>query len=131
MARSYGRAVVAKNIDNSAVDTLERITREVRNASSVAGIQVTPARIILNVKDSSGSPTTEEIYTDNGVVKLRVGGVEYGPLTLTNVQANLSFTNVSATTSKAVRIILTLSNSAFGFTDNATFYSAAVLRGAY
>ncbi|MFA6095023.1 MAG: type II secretion system protein [Candidatus Paceibacterota bacterium] len=131
MSRSYGRAVVAKNINNSAVDTIERLTREVRNATSIASIQVSPGGITLNTKDSSGNATTEQIYTDNGTIKLRVGGVDFGPLTLAHVQANVAFTQVTATTSKAVRMVSTLSNSAFGYSDTKTFYSAVVLRGAY
>ena len=133
--RSYQSIQAVGRIDSSATVALERITREIRHASSIDYINTTltthPGRLVLN-SVYNGSTTTIDFYFDNGVLKMKRGGVEIGALTRKNVTVdNLIFYVSSNALSSIIRTDIDLAISVRGATTSATFYSSTVLRGAY
>jgi len=133
--RSYQSIQAVSRINSSATVALERITREIRRASSIDYINTTlnthPGRLVLN-SVYNGSITTIDFYFDNGVLKMKRGGVEIGALTRKNVTVdNLIFYISSGALSSIIRTDIDFTTTARGATTSATFYSSTVLRGAY
>lgn len=137
LSSSYRNVSVAKSIEGSAINLIDRIVRETRNAESIdaanSSFGVTPGTLSLNTFDASDNPMTVRFSVSNGRVILTENGISLGPITSSNVAVtSLIFRSFSTTTSSAVKIELTLesaSTSPVYFSRN--FYGTAVLRGSY
>lgn len=132
---SYRDIKVSNRINSSAMIALDRITREIRIASSVDYINSTfnthPGRLVLN-SSYNGSPVTIDFYFDNGILKMKRGGVEIGALTRENVAVdNLIFYSSSNSISQIIRTDIDLVANIGATVKTATFYSSTVIRGGY
>jgi type II secretory pathway component PulJ len=135
MSRAYTSLKAAKSLNTSASVVLERITREVRQATSVNDGQSTfgsnPGRLMLNTTES-GSATTIEFYLDGGIVKVNKGGVLEGQLSLPSATTtSLIFRKINASSSEAVRITMTVESGENERHRAESFYATVVLRGSY
>lgn len=131
--RSNNRIKESKNIENSAISALERITREIHDAKDVEMSQSSfgsnPGILVLNTTDTSGNPRLVRFSVDSGVLRLSENGVDNGPLTLGKVKiTNLIFRFISTSNSKAVKIELTLEGNVGSETKTESFYDTAILR---
>ena len=116
----------SRDIENAAVVSLERITREIRNASSITSAGAN--NLLLNI---TGGPAIE-FFASSTVLSIKEGGVYVGPLTPLSVSlTNLMFRPLNSGNSSAVKIEMTLQSGAENFQKSASFYSTAVLRGSY
>lgn len=134
MMNSFYMARLSRNINESAVTSLERMSREVRNAFNVNTTLSTfgahPGVLYLNTKDVSGNTTTVEFYVSSGVLRVREGGVDKGPLFAKGVTVtNLIFRNITTTNSKAIKIEMSLADSRGLLSQTFTLYDTIQLRG--
>ncbi|HAO64447.1 TPA: hypothetical protein DCQ44_00500 [Candidatus Taylorbacteria bacterium] len=139
LSKTYQTIQANKNLESSAVFSLERITREIRNSTSVdvtrsALATSTSGVLTLNTTDSSGAAEIIKFYlaTSTGAVLIDVNGSYFGPLTLSGVKATqLQFRLATSTNSQAVKIDLTLKSNFGGASTTKNFYTTAVLRSSY
>lgn len=127
---------LAKNLNGAVTTSLERMTREIRQANGVDSassvLNVSPGKLVLNSSDSNGNPISVEFSMLNGVLYLKQGGVSQGPLTLASTTVdNLVFKVLQNSKSTAVKIEyqLTATDGSRAKTEN--FYTTTILRGSY
>lgn len=126
----------SRNIENAAAVSMERMTREIRNATSIDVANSTfggsPGVLTLNTIDSSGNPESIKFYLSSSVVSLDQYGVYIGPLFPSSVTAtSLIFREIDSGKSIAVKIEMTLTAGNGSYAKTASFYSTAILRGSY
>ncbi len=110
-------------------DIIERISREVRRATSVASISASDLKI--NTKNDSGVAKTMEFVLNNGNVQLFENDVFTGNLNTDNVTiSTLTFSQITTTNGVAIKIALDI-NSKSKTNSSESFYNTIVLRGDY
>lgn len=127
------------DIKNSAISSLEEITREIRNAQSIdynqSVFNSSDGVLFLNTFDQDGNNKTIKFYLQGQVLKEDIGGVSTttgGILTTKDVKVlSMTFKKIDTLKSKAVKIELVFSGSNRGLIKNENFYSTIVLRGSY
>ncbi len=132
---SYRHVKALGRINSSAVVVLDRITRELKLASSIdyvnSEFNTHPGRLVLN-SFYKGSSAVVDFYFDNGVLKMKRDGVEVGALTRDDVTVgNLIFYSSNNLKSSIVRTDIDLITNVSSIVKSATFYSSAVIRGGY
>ncbi len=129
MTRSFREANIQAEL-LQAGDVVERISREVRQASSISSITATTLR--LNAEDSAGVSKIVDLVLSGGDIQLSENGVLVGNLNTSNIiVTDLAFTEITTTKGKAVKIILTLRSSKDVLARTESFYNTVVLRGNY
>ncbi|KKU81900.1 MAG: hypothetical protein UY07_C0007G0054 [Parcubacteria group bacterium GW2011_GWA1_47_8] len=135
MTRAFTDLRVSRDLNSSATALFERITRDVRgaydiNAASTFGTN--PGRLTLDTRDAAGTTTTVEFYVENGLVKIREGGVAQGAI-MTSSTSVTSFIvrQLANTNTKAVKVEATISATRANITKTRNFYTTVVLRGTY
>ncbi|MDQ3076809.1 MAG: hypothetical protein M3Q63_02035, partial [bacterium] len=76
---SYRQLAANRELEHTALNVLERITREVRNASSIS----VSSGALTVVQTNNSLSTTTRFYRDGNVVKVDVNGTYSGPLSVT------------------------------------------------
>ncbi len=129
--KSYRELVALRSVDRSAMASLERMTREIRNASVVnagASLFVTSPGI-LSVSQTGVSTTTTRFYTDGGAMKVDVDGQYIGPLTMNRTSVtSLVFRQITGTTT-AIKIDMTLTASSGPAVRTKSYHATVVLKG--
>lgn len=129
MARSYEELKVARSIEQGALTSMERMVRDIRAAEEATASGST---LTLTTTDLNDDPMTVIFYVQDGILKVIENGSYAGPLTASSTSVtSLSFDTLSTTTSKAVRIQMTMEASRGEISKTQSFYSTAVLRGYY
>jgi Tfp pilus assembly protein PilW len=133
MARAYNTLVVVQNIEDSASFSLERMTREIRNAEYVdPASSLGEGDILLHTTEESGTPRSVRIYVEEGRLVLQENGGDAFPLTRSDTYVeDAVFILLSTPHSEAIRTTLTFSSGADELDRTKTFYSTIVLRGSY
>ena len=126
--KSYNSLKISRDINNSALTTLERITREIKTASDIDIAQSTfyvhPGKLTV-----STSSAITEFYLGNNILKIRENSVDMGSLIQQGSSVdNLVFRMLDNGTTKGIRIEMTISNTRGNLTKTKKFYSFAVLR---
>ena len=127
-ARSYNGLKKSRNINNSAITSLERMTRDIKSANDIviteSAFDIHPGRLTVQ-----SSATSTEFYLDNGALKVKENSIDTGSLTHTGVLVDsLIFKMFDNGISKAVRIEMDVSIEDRGVIKTKKFYSTAVLR---
>ncbi len=130
---SYRTLAVLRVVEHSGIDSMERMTRDIRSAYGVdlpnSTFGTSPGVLTLNSTISGASKTTK-FYVQNGTLKVDVNGAYFGPLTSANTTVtNLVFDKISNTNSTAIRITLTVSGTVSGTTKVKTYHDTIILRG--
>jgi len=129
MSRAFrGTAIQAEMIQSGNI--MERISREVRASYDINTISANDLQ--LNTKDSEGVNKIVEFLFSNSNVQLLENDTFIGNLNTPNISVvDLSFTQITTTKGKAVKVFLTVksNNDTLGNTQN--FYNTVVLRGNY
>ena len=129
-----GRIINAlRNVENSAIVSLERITRELRQADSVnvslSTLDSNPGQLVLEGTDETGSPRTVEFYLSLGRLFLKENGVDVGALSQSDAQvSSLIFRRFAGPNSEGIRIEMTLESGTSTHYRSEKFYSSAILR---
>lgn len=129
---SFNNTRVTRNLLESGNNGMERITREIRQASSIDLASSTfgssPGVLTLNSKDSGGSNRVVKFYVLNGALNIDDNNSPPDNFLNQNVTAtNLIFRRISTGAGEAVKIELTLNNG----TISEKFYDTVILRGGY
>lgn len=126
---------VTRDIENSAITSLDRITREIRQADALSTggtFGSTTSKLILVY--SGVSTTTREFSVDsNRSLRLVENGVDIGALSSSNTLVTTFRVDLATTSTKtAVRIMLVLKDNRDKInTRTYTFYAAAAMRTLY
>lgn len=135
LATTYRNIQAVRNIEISAITSMDRMVKEIRNGTSVNTSQTTwstnPGSLMINSVNASGTSATVRFYVTNSQLMLEENGVAVGPLTSSAVKVtNLVFRNITTANSSAVKIEMTLQSSS---TKPVTkyFYDTSLLRGSY
>lgn len=136
MMRSYNVMRTAKNIETSATVSLERISREVRNALSVEeGVSVfgvNPGKLVLSTLDEDGDPLTLTFFGTGNTIYLKKNSDSPVPLTASSTEVTtVIFRHLSGAVSEAVRIEMAVAATSSGAFQSKNFYDTVIVRGSY
>ena len=123
----------ARAIENSAVLSIERLTREMRLANSVvvasSTLAVHPGRLTLTGEDDEGDPRTVEFYLSGGRILMKENNVDLGALTESDVVVtNLIFQRFATSTTEGIRTQMRLESGTSTHYRTETFYSTSLVR---
>jgi len=136
LSNSYRNLKAVRDVESSAVTAMNRMTREIKGASSVDGTgtsyNTSSGSLLLNTTDSSNQATTIKFYLSNGAIMMDKGGSYFGPLTGSTVNVtSLIFRPINASSSQAVKIEMNIQSNDQRNIINKNFYNTAILRGSY
>ena len=137
LGKTFRAVKVTRDIENSALVSLDRMAKEIRLANSVDGGSVfgtttSPGKLILAY--SGVSTTTREFSVDaDGILRLVENGADRGGLTSPNVSVKTFWVEQATTTGKTtIRVTLVLEDKIEKTNPaKATFYTAAAMRNLY
>jgi len=133
---SYRTLKSSAGLESVAEETLERMTRDIRSATSIdtvySSFDTSPGQLTLNTLDDAGDATTVQFFLEGQTLRVKEGGVDVGPLSAVNVRiTNLVFRRITTPQSQAVKIEVTAESGQDKSRASASFYSTIVLRGSY
>lgn len=136
--RAFNRIKVARAIDDSAKSAMERMVNEIRYASNIDLGQSTlgahPGKLVLDSVDrTSGATTTIEFSLGGDLLRIKEGSSDYQDIVSSGVQVtNLVFRNIAASsTSKAVKIEMSVKATKGSYERISNFYDTVILRQSY
>ncbi|HCY26101.1 TPA: hypothetical protein DIC38_00220 [Candidatus Nomurabacteria bacterium] len=113
-----------RNILESGITSLERITREIREAESAI---INENEIIL-----TNDEDTVSFELEDGLINMYENSILIGNLTNPNmIVSDLSFASISTTESQGVKIQMTISNNNTNNPRSEIFNNTIILRGSY
>lgn len=123
----------SKVVENAAIFGLERMVREIRDASAVEAssvLDLNPGVLVLSGTDSNGVAKTVEFFLDLGALHIKENGIDKGALTESKaIVTNLVFSVFSNPNSKSVKTVMTVESGTSTTYKKDTFYSTTILRG--
>lgn len=133
--KSFQLARAERTIDASTLAAYDRMSREIRNASSVdtadSVLNATPGTLALFV-GSGGSQIVRRFFLSNGVIQVSDNGVFQGDLTSSEATTtSLIFRVLTATSTKAVRVEMAIAAQATSSIASEKFYDTFVVRSTY
>lgn len=133
IVRSHRAIKASRSIENSAIVSLERISREVRGTNTVniasSILDTNPGKLVLNGTDDVGNPRTVEFYLASGTLFLKENGVDVGPLSQSDAQVNnLTFHLFSNVEFVGVRVEMAIESGTSTYYRSGNFYSSANIR---
>ncbi|MBU1557540.1 hypothetical protein KKC45_01105 [Patescibacteria group bacterium] len=136
MSKSYVGIKISQNINNSAINILERMTREIRWSSGVDSMNsvfnLNSGVLILNTVDNLGEIVEKQFYLENGSVMIKEGTDEPKSLNTGDVQVNKMFLVLGDSgVSTAIKIELEIEGSFRDKIKTKTFYDSVVMREGY
>ncbi len=136
LAKSYRNVKATRSIESSAISSMDRMTREIRNATSIntgaSSLNVNPGILALNTTTASGTSQTIRFYTSSGKLIMERDGSTVGQLTFSDSNvSNLIFRSISTTTSEAVKIEMSIQSSTSTSFITKNFYQTVILRSSY
>src|SRR3989344_9398076 len=130
--QSYKTLAALRAVEHSAIDAMERMTREIRASTAVVVAQSTfgssPGVLTIS-SNSSGISKTVKFYLDSGILKMDIDGSYFGPLTSSNTTvSSLTFYNLTSTNSSAVKLDMTVSATVSDVTQTKIYHTTVVLK---
>lgn len=122
-----------RNIENGAIVSLERVSREIRAAESVNAASSTldahPGALVLSSTDEEGDPRIVRFYLSNGRIYLQEDGVDVGALNSSDTMiTSLIFRRFATSSFEGIRIEATIESGTSTHYRIKTFYSSALIR---
>lgn len=130
--KSYRNVLTLRTVESSALDTLERMSRDIRGATSIdtanSTLGTSPGVLTL-IQTTASVSTTTKYYVQSGVLKVDVNGTYVGPLTSrgSSVQS-LTFTKIQNSVSSGVKVDLTITGSAGDTTRTKSYHTTVLLK---
>lgn len=120
----------------SSTVVFERLTREIRQASSIdignSTLGSNPGVLQLNSTNNDGSSRVVKFVMENGVLNLYVNSTLVDNLLGPNTSIqNLIFRRIQTTNGEAVKIEMTMSNNNLTNVISRNFNDTIILRGSY
>ncbi len=129
-----GRTIKSlRNVENSALTSFERITRETRQAQSVnlssSVLNTNPGRLVFAGSDSLGNPRTVDFYLSSGVLMLAENGADLGAVTQPDSRVtSLVFQRFSSSNSEGIRTEITIESGTSTHYRSNKFYFSTIIR---
>lgn len=132
-ARSQRAVKASKEVENSAIISLERISREIRLADGInvssSTFDLNPGVLVLNSTDEGGSPRTVEFSFSSGGILLRENGLNVGAVSQTDARVtNLVFHIFSNNGVTGIRTEVSIESGTSTYYRSGNFYSSTTLR---
>lgn len=133
---SFSRTRSTQNMIEASSVVMERLTREIRQGSSVdignSVLGSNPGVLQLNSIDSDGNNRVVKFVIENGALNIYQNGTLIDNLLGRNVSVgNLIFRKISTGTGEAVKIELNLNSSNVSSPLSVNFYDTVLMRGGY
>lgn len=133
---SFSKTRDIRNVLETGNIVFERITREIRQSSSVdlanSILSSNPGSLQLNSTDISGNPRTVKFIIENGALNLYQNGTLVDNLLGYDVVvSNLIFRRITTTAGEAVKIEMTVGNLNSRNPTSRNFNDTIILRGGY
>jgi prepilin-type N-terminal cleavage/methylation domain-containing protein len=134
---TYRNVESLRQIESASVSILDRLTREIKNATSIdmtnSVFDSDTGRISLNVSSSTGNINTQ-IYASSSRIYVKKNGIELGPLsprdvTVSIISYNLIATSTNSATAVRIELVIEADNPQAHWSKS--FYSTAIMRGTY
>lgn len=133
LSGSYRKVLVIHAIDNSAIDSMERISRDLRWGTGVDTANSTfgSGNGALTIVENSGPySTTTRFYLSNGIIKIDINGVYYGPLTMSNTTvSDLTFTKMDGQLSDAIKVDMTVFATSGPVVKSKKYHTTILMKG--
>ncbi len=132
----FNRLRMARDINDSSIQIMERLTRDIKGGSSIDLAQSifnqNPGQLTLTTVSASGTPTTVQYYVSGNTLNLRENGIEKGSLTAgaSTIDA-LVFRYFNTGSIVSVKIELHLRASHGTQTELDHFYDTVIMRNTY
>ena len=136
MSKSYLDIKVSQDINNSAVNIIERMSREIRWSNEVDSVNSVfnsnLGILVLNTIDDFGVSVEKKFYIENGILKIKEGFEEPKVLNTENVKVNKMFLVLADSgISKIIKIEIEIEGTVKNNTKIKTFYNSVVMREGY
>jgi type II secretory pathway pseudopilin PulG len=132
LSKSFSRVRAYNQVRVSGMNAMERVSREIRTASS-RDTGSTSDDLIINTTDEVGAAKTVEFYWDSTAKSINLvdNGIAKGALNGSSTEiTTLVFYNASSSKSEVIKIEMTARSKKL--TDiSAKFYDTIVMRGGY
>ena len=134
--KAFNNLRISRDINDSSVTIMERLTRDIKSASSVdvtnSTFNTSPGRLTLFTMNASGTPVTMEYYVATSTLRIRENGVDMGSLMSANTRIDaLEFHSITTGNSSAIKTELHIYSARGTVSDADHFYNTSVLRGSY
>lgn len=124
---SYHELLALRATENSGVNSMERMTRDIRAAKTAT---VSGATLTLITPTINSVSTTSYYYLYNGALNVDINNASTGPLTVSGATViNLTFTGLTSSNSSAVKIDMTIQGVSENFTATKKYHSTIILKG--
>ena len=67
----YSHIHSINTLENSAINVLHQLSKDIHNANQVQSISTSPAHFIFTSEDGNGNMTTQEYYVENGIIYVK------------------------------------------------------------
>ena len=126
----------ARDINDSAVSVMERLTRDLRGGTQIdlvnSSFGANPGRLTFQTLSASGTAMTVEYYVSTSTLLVKENGVVRGSLLSSRTKIDgLVFYYVSSGATTGVKTELHLRSVRGGISDVDHFYNTTILRGTY
>lgn len=134
--RSFNELRIDRDINDSAITVMERLTREIKNAQSidmgVSQFGVSSSILKLNTTDTVGAPMTVQFSLSGGDLHVWENGADKGQLNSVRTTVDAFVLRLIANgNSVTVKIDLFVSGTRGPTTKQEIFYNSATTRDAY
>lgn len=131
---SYKKINSIRSVEQSAISSMDRLTRDIRNSSEIDMINSifnsNPSDLYI-VSNDSVSSSTSRFFVSNGALYVSENSGSPEPLTSKYVQvSNFVLRPISLPDSEAIKIEMTI-NSVDQVPVEKKFYNTVILRGSY
>ena len=134
VSKSFFGLRMSKEINVSAVASLDRIVREVRSADTVEGslFDIDPGVLVVSHDITGGgatTTTTTTFFVEDGALKITRDGDLIGPLSTKNVTIeSFILRHASSSVSDTVAVEMTITGTQGTTVKTEKFYTASVTR---
>ncbi|MFZ3015603.1 MAG: hypothetical protein WA101_01205 [Minisyncoccia bacterium] len=131
MFKSYKETVIQTELERSSV-ILDKISREIRQATGINSINNDGNNLVINTKDDVDADKTVEFLISGSDLQIKENDILIGNLNTPNIIVNdLSFVQIATAKGNAVKIFLSVSSVFDSSNRIENFYNTVVLRGNY
>lgn len=136
VTKTHRLVKLRQSLEASGIISMERMLREIRNASSVdtvnSVLDSSPGRLTLSGTDANGNNYALEFSVASGAVGLSKNGGAAGALSAPGISVDsLVFRRITNNISEGVKVELSFSGADGTETKNLDLFGFAILRNSY
>lgn len=136
MVKAFNELRISRDINDSSVTIMERLTRDIKSATAIdyanSTFAATPGRLTLSTRNASGTALTVEYYVATSTLRIKENGVDVGSLMSAKTKVSgLVFYQINLGNTVGIKTELHLTSQRGSVTDIDHFYNTSILRGSY